>query len=312
MPTPSPEVRLRQIPDTGRVVNLWPGFSTAGMKMAGASARSAAACMPSYEQVQDVALFDASQLADLDKKLLPAVFMPLVDDREALFGRLVQVVEEVSISVDQSEHTGNAQGSSQGWRVTLKVGLDSPSKVLVLRHEYARELLHWSAQGMQQPVAVKERHAEVVSYVVARHFGIPDYLHTWGTTTNELFVELDVVWRAAAHIIERVQTDETEFAAEMAMPAVERVPAPAGEETALSRALPPKLRYTVYHTNVDGAGVIGSYDSFEEAKRIAGELQAHADERGNPWHHRCSVNDGSDWIYRTQTVKRVGSHSKLQ
>lgn len=156
-----------------------------------------------------VAVFDASQLADLDKKPLPAFFTPLADDQGALFGRLVHVVEEAGISVDLSEHTGSAQGISQGGRVALKVGLDSTSRVLTLLHEYAHELLHWSAQGIKQPVNVKECHAEAVSYVVAQHFGIhnpftADYLQSWGTTAPELMGELEVVRRTAAHIIERI------------------------------------------------------------------------------------------------------------
>jgi hypothetical protein len=82
--------------------------------------------------------------------------------------------------------------------------------VLTLLHEYAHELLHWNTKGREQPLELKECHAEAVSYVVARHFTIhnpfsADYLQHWGTTPKELVAELDVVRRTAAYIIDRIE-----------------------------------------------------------------------------------------------------------
>jgi len=56
---------------------------------------------------------------------------------------------------------------------------------------------------------IQECHAEAVSYVAARHFGIhnpfsADYLAAWGNTPESLKQELDIVRRTAARIIDRI------------------------------------------------------------------------------------------------------------
>jgi hypothetical protein len=156
-----------------------------------------------------VSVFDASQLANVRDKPLPVFFTPLADDQQELYNRLCQVVTEDGIAV--SEQTlGREQGYSGGGRIAVREGQDSRNKVLTLLHEYVHELLHWNAKGREQPLQVKECHAEAVSYVVAHHFGIhnpfsADYLQHWGTTSKELTAELDVVRRAAAHIINQIE-----------------------------------------------------------------------------------------------------------
>ena len=108
------------------------------------------------------------------------------------------------------EAMGPAQGYSAGGRIVIREGLASRNKVLTLIHEYAHELLHWGADGKRQAKAVKECHAEAVSYVVAHHFGIhnpfsADYLHSWGATAKELLAELETVRRTAAYIIDQLE-----------------------------------------------------------------------------------------------------------
>ncbi|MSP12838.1 MAG: hypothetical protein EXR62_07760 [Chloroflexi bacterium] len=156
-----------------------------------------------------VSVFDASQLANLAERPLPAFFTPLADDQGALFARLAQVVTEDGIIITE-QRTGLAQGYSTGGSIALKAGMDSRNKVLVLIHEYAHELLHWGGEGKEMAIQVKECHAEAVSYVVAHHFGMDnpfssDYLHHWGTTPKELVAELEVIRRAAAYIIDRIE-----------------------------------------------------------------------------------------------------------
>jgi antirestriction protein ArdC len=156
-----------------------------------------------------VPVFDASQLANLDEKPLPAFFTPLGDDQQALYARLVQVVSEDGIAV-REEATGKAQGYSVGGQIAISEGLDSRNKVLTLIHEYAHELLHWAEDGKQQSRQVKECHAEAVAYIVAHYLGIhnpfsADYLQHWGNTPAQLLAELDTVRRTAARIIERLE-----------------------------------------------------------------------------------------------------------
>jgi hypothetical protein len=160
-----------------------------------------------------VPVFDASQLANLDEKPLPTFFTPLGDDQQALYARLVQVLGDDGISVNE-QATGNAQGYSVGGRIAISEGLDSRNKLLTLIHEYAHELLHWSADGKRESKQIKECHAEAVAYVVAHHLGIhnpfsADYLQHWGTTPAALMAELDTVRRTAAHIIERIEKPST-------------------------------------------------------------------------------------------------------
>jgi N-terminal domain of anti-restriction factor ArdC len=165
-----------------------------------------------------VAVFDVSQLANVEENPLPVFFTPLADDQQEISARLTQVMEEDNIQVGE-ESTGLAQGYSSSGHVGVRVGMDSTNRVLTLIHEYAHELLHWDAEGKRQETRVKECHAEAVSYVVAHHFGIhnpfsSDYLQNWGNTPKDLLEELDTVRRTAAYIIDRIEKDKEGSVAE--------------------------------------------------------------------------------------------------
>jgi hypothetical protein len=162
-----------------------------------------------------VSVFDASQLADLNKKPLPLFFTPLADDQQELYTRLSRVVVEDGIRVEESL-AGLTQGISMGRWIAVREDADSRSKFLTLLHEYTHELLHWKPQAQEQPARAKECIAESVSYVVAHHFGIhnpfsADYLQHWGNTPKELFAELEVVRRTAAYIIQRIEEPTVEL-----------------------------------------------------------------------------------------------------
>jgi hypothetical protein len=156
-----------------------------------------------------VSVFDASQLANLAGKPFPEFFTPLTDDCHEICGRLEQSVRADGIGISESQ-LGDTQGYSSHGHITLKAGLDSQSRFLVLTHEYAHELLHWDEAGKEQPRPVKECQAEAVSYVVASHFGVhnpfaADYLQNWGNTPADLAHELQSVGKAAGNIISKLE-----------------------------------------------------------------------------------------------------------
>lgn len=156
-----------------------------------------------------VAVFDASQLTDTDERPLPQFFSRLQDDQEDLCSRLEDAMRADEIELYKSGHLGATQGYSAHGKVVTKEGLDSRSRLFVLTHEYAHELLHWNGETQNVSKNVQECHAEAVSYIVAAHFGLhnprsSDYLLHWGTTAAELLEELNVVRRTAAYIIDEV------------------------------------------------------------------------------------------------------------
>lgn len=160
-----------------------------------------------------VAVFDVSQLANVGEKPLPLFFTPLADDQPELTARLIQVMKEDKIDVEE-EPLGLTQGYSGKGRVRVRKGMDSTSKLLTLLHEYAHEILHWTAEGRGQDLKVKECHAEAVSFVAAHYWGIrnpfsSDYLQHWGNTPQDLLAELDVVRRTALYIIDRLEKGKT-------------------------------------------------------------------------------------------------------
>lgn len=172
-----------------------------------------------------VAVFDASQLVDVEERPLPEFFTPLADDQQELCVRLERAIGEEGIALRESRYIERAQGYSAGGEITIKAGLDSRRRFLVLAHEFAHELLHWG-KGAEQRRRVQECHAEAVSYVVAAHFGIDnpfaaDYLQNWGNTPADLLAELEVVRHTAARIIDtigRAVTVEYANAVEQHMP----------------------------------------------------------------------------------------------
>jgi hypothetical protein len=106
-----------------------------------------------------VAVFDVSQLANVESKPLPLFFAPLADNKQELSSRLIEVMKQDNIQVIE-ESMGLVQGSSRNGRVSVRHGIDSTNKVLTLVHEYAHELLHWNPEGKSQEVRVKECQAE--------------------------------------------------------------------------------------------------------------------------------------------------------
>lgn len=171
----------------------------------------------------NVAVFDASQLANTAERPLPEFWTPLQDDQHELCVRLEQAIREDGIAIRDSARTDSAQGYSAHGEIVLKDGLDSRSRFFVLTHEYAHELLHWNEEAQGLSKQVQECHAEATSYIVAAHCGLhnprsSDYLQNWGNTPADLLSELDVITKTAAYIIDRLQSKEDGHESERAIP----------------------------------------------------------------------------------------------
>ncbi len=155
----------------------------------------------------EVSVFDVSQLTP-DKR--PPTFFPEVyGDFDQLYEVMHQALQEGGVTVLETSHTYGAQGYSSLGTIALREGLASGNKCLTLLHEWAHEVIHNKQARQELPKQVKECHAEATCYIVATHFGIPapysaDYLLSWANTPETLKAEMDIVQRAASHIITRI------------------------------------------------------------------------------------------------------------
>lgn len=153
-------------------------------------------------------VFANTQVTPMRSDMPPILtfFTELQGDCEALYGYLAEAVKADGIRLIEEEKCF-AQGYSAKGLIGLKKGLDSKSRFLTLIHEYTHELLH---AGSTLEKRVKECQAEASSFIVAYHFGIDnpfssDYLETWGNSEKSLLEELDVVQKAAATIIRKIE-----------------------------------------------------------------------------------------------------------
>ena len=61
--------------------------------------------------------------------------------------------------------------------------------------------------------------------------------------------------------------------------------------------------YLLIHSNVDGAGSIGSFWTLDEARAEADRLQQRADAGGNPWGYHFTVYTGIDRVVYRSTSR---------
>src|SRR5262249_12255969 len=142
----------------------------------------------------------------------PEFFEPLADDQEALCQAITTAATADGFQVG-AERTRGAQGYSQGRRIVTREGLDSTSRALTLLHEWAHGVLHQCVHALSEDrpmtAELKECHAEAIAWVAAHHFGVTspyssDYLLQWSTTPERLREELDVIVKAASHLISAI------------------------------------------------------------------------------------------------------------
>jgi antirestriction protein ArdC len=160
-----------------------------------------------------VAVFDAGQLTETPA--LPVHRTSLPDDQQERYAAVLAAVRAEGIRVEERDDLGSAEGYSAGGVIALRRGLDSRNGLLILVHEWSHEILH-KGEAKTLARARKEAQAEATAYVVGRHFGLAhpfaaEYLQSWRVLTlDDLERELDVVLRAAGHIIDRLEAGSRE------------------------------------------------------------------------------------------------------
>jgi hypothetical protein len=139
------------------------------------------------------AVFDASQLAEIEERPLPPILPVQPDDHEAEFQRAVAKIAAHGIRVVIQPLLSGATGTSSGGLIRIAPGLDSRNRLIVLFHELTHELWHHQelAFDPDRSRAQLEFEAEAVAYVVASVLGIAhpsarDYLLQWEATPELL------------------------------------------------------------------------------------------------------------------------------
>lgn len=102
---------------------------------------------------------------------------------------------------------GDANGMSQGGRVTIKESLSNAQKFSTMVHELAHELLHWDENHDGYTKTVRETEAESVAYVVCRSIGLDvstraaDYIKVWNGDEKVLLASMERIRSVAAKIL---------------------------------------------------------------------------------------------------------------
>ncbi|MDP9368603.1 MAG: ArdC-like ssDNA-binding domain-containing protein, partial [Chloroflexota bacterium] len=161
------------------------------------------------------AVFDASQLANLDEKPLPTIFTPLPDDLEELYQRVRGRIEAERIVVGERPLPMGVQGVSLGGAIFIRPGLDSRNRLAVLLHELAHELAHRGEAQRAKPVALRELEAEGAAYAVGATLGLDiphsaDYLLGYGLDAAALRASLGTIQTLARRVLAVVDSDREE------------------------------------------------------------------------------------------------------
>ncbi len=163
-------------------------------------------------------VFDASQLANLDEKPLPSLFIPLPDDVEELYQQVRARIEAERIVVEERPLPMGVQGVSLGGTIFVRTGLDSRNRLAVLLHELAHELAHRGEEQRAKPVALRELEAESTAFVVGAALGLEvphsaDYLLGYGMDAAALRASLATIQSLARRVMVVVDGEREEAVA---------------------------------------------------------------------------------------------------
>lgn len=154
-----------------------------------------------------VTVFDISQT---DGEPLPSLEILMTGDD---FGYLASTLEDycssMNIQVRYEELSQDVYGESRGGTVAVADNMARNAKVGVLVHEVAHELLHKTESERLLPRQVKELHAEAVSYVVCRHFGLEpkssNYLALYRADSDKIMQNMAVISDTSRQLIEYLE-----------------------------------------------------------------------------------------------------------
>ena len=162
------------------------------------------------------AVFDVSQLREdeLAAHPLPVFFESLGDDPFHLAERIEQVIVEDGISIEENAHS-QALGYSRGGVIGIRSDLDEATRAQTLIHEYAHEKMHQGQASRSILPEIREMHAEAVTYIVCRHFGLQspqsaDYLTLYGATPKDVLREMRSILLCSSKIIEAIHRLDAE------------------------------------------------------------------------------------------------------
>jgi len=153
-----------------------------------------------------VPVFDASQLAGIAERPLPAPDRPLPDDAEDLYQAVVARIVATGITVEERHLPAGVEGVSRGGSILVRPGLDSRSRLFVLLHELAHELAHQGPDQREKPRQQRELEAESTAFVAAAALGLEspgsrDYLLSHLATPAELRASLGTIQRLARRVL---------------------------------------------------------------------------------------------------------------
>lgn len=161
---------------------------------------------------RSVYVFDVSQTEGAP---LPE-FSRLAGDPGAKLQKLQSLVRSYGIDLEFAANLGGARGTSEGGKITILEGLDAAEEFSVTVHELAHELLHRSERRKETTRKVRELEAEAVAFVVSRAIGLDaashsvDYIQLYCGDKELLMQSLDHIQRAAASIIEALESNESQ------------------------------------------------------------------------------------------------------
>jgi len=109
--------------------------------------------------------------------------------------------------VFENQLPGNANGMSQGGKITILDSLPAAQRFSTMVHELAHEMLHWKDPERQLSKALVETEAEAVAYVVCRAVGLDcstrasDYIQLWSGDSRILLQSLEKIRTVASTIL---------------------------------------------------------------------------------------------------------------
>ena len=160
-----------------------------------------------------VYVFDVSQTEGQE---LPE-FASLAGDPGDKIDRLEAIIRGKGIELEfANELPMDANGMSQGGKITINTTRPKPQMFSTMVHELAHELLHWGDRRDSTTKVVRETEAEAVAYVVCRSVGLEcstkasDYIQLWSGDDKVLLQSLELIRTVASKILTELDSADVE------------------------------------------------------------------------------------------------------